>query len=319
MAFDLSALTAMTQEELRPVILDGVLNFKTRPYLNVLNDVKGKKAIPTLTADYDLFQAGSCNPTASGDVTWGQREFDPKSIDVVLKFCPNDLEPYFTRGYLPAGSNYDEIAGSESNAIANLITTRINKTMEYVTWRGAAGGSSPISSLNIVDGIFEIISDEISGGAIPAAQRLSGAIAQASIVDTVENMVDALPVDIQASIYDPSQRNFLYLSFEAYRNYIKKYRSTFSALNYNNEFNKMTVDGTNIELVPIHVWDAAGLKDNMVLAHASQLWMGTDLESEITDLRVEKAAAPSKDIYLQTSFKLSYQVAKPHELVVNGF
>ena len=320
MAFDLSALTAMTREDLSPIIRDGVLTFKTRPYLNVLNNIKGKTALPTLGGDYDLFQAGSCNPTPSGDITVGQREFDPKSIDLVMKFCPKDLEPYFTRGYLPAGQQYDEnFAGDLNSVIQSIVIERINKTMEYVTWRGAAGGASPIASLNIVDGLFEVISDEITAGNIPAAQRLSGAIAQANIVDTIENMVDAMPVDIQASIYDPSVTNYLYLSFEAYRNYLKKYRSTFSGLNYNNEFNKMNVDGTNIQLVPIHVWDAAGLKDNMVLANSTQLWMGTDLESDITNLNIEKAAAPSKDVYLTASFMLAYQVAKPHELVVNGF
>jgi len=318
--YSLDALNAITIENARPIWLRAILGFNTSRYISKLGGVKVKTKIPRLDGDYDLFQrSNNCTATDKGGVTITQRLFDPQRIEVFMPFCDADLEPFFTFQYLPAGS---QIPGTSLDGLLiDHIAKKINKTMEMASWLGVNGGASGIASFNLFDGLLEKIGQAIDDGSIPAAQRLTGAVTAAAIVASIESMVDNLPLDNKSEIMDATAGYKLFLPVDAYWTYNRTYRDNKTALNVNMlpGFNHLRIDGTAIELIPTLGLSTNNGNSQMILSKMDNLWMGYDIEGEETALEwVAGTGSEHKKKWLYSRFKISFQIANPEELVVNG-
>jgi len=316
MAFDLSALSAWTDERADEFFSKSVLAAKTPSLMRVLTGLKGATAIPNLEGDSDIFRSGSsCGFTAVGDVAIDQRTINPQSVKVNIELCLRDLEAFFTRQLLPAGQMYEGLGPVEA-AILEEVRKRIQRTVEIAVWQSEIGGAGA-TSLTIFDGLIEIIQDEIAAATIPAGQQLSGAVTTGNIIATVEAMRDALPVDQFDEVTEESKYIML-MSPQAKQTYERDYRSTFTALPYNMEFNKLFVDGTKIEIIGVPGLFAAAHSDKILLVKRESLWLGVDIEGEQSDLMVYMDQ-DRENVRIKSRFMMGTQVNFPEELVVNNF
>jgi hypothetical protein len=137
MAYDVSAITNYTHEELGPIIMDMILGSKTADLIDqkgtLMVGVKGPEKLPTLLVDPTI-QADSCELTATGDVVLDQISIDVAKMAVMEKVCEKDLETKVFRLKLKNGSNYTDIS-LRNDIVADLVR-RLKLKMENLIWQG---------------------------------------------------------------------------------------------------------------------------------------------------------------------------------------
>ncbi len=317
MGFDVSALSAYTEENATEFFSRSVLGANISAMMNRRTGIKSAEALPTLAMTNDLFQAGgTCDFNDGGnELAIDQRTLTVEKLKIQEKFCVKDLEPFFTQKILPAGSTYEDIP-SELRFM-EIVVERIKNTMELAVIRGEKGGSDPNASLNLFDGMDHIIDNEIAAATIPAGQQLSGLTTSGNIIATLDAMYDALPDDNKLNVAQNGDWVFL-VAPETKVIYERDYRSTFTSLPYNTGFDKDMYDTTGIKIVA-----AAGLTANpghVILTRMSNWWMGADIDGEESSLTLEPGAGSEKQfLFLDGHFKVGIQVMFPDEMVVNGY
>ena len=113
MAFDISALSAYTEQNEALLVTSSVLGAKTASLIksagNVMIGVKSSETINIMDTDA-IFQAGgTCGFNASGATTFTQRTVTVGKIKVQESLCPKSLETSYLQKALPTGSQYDSI------------------------------------------------------------------------------------------------------------------------------------------------------------------------------------------------------------------
>lgn len=319
MAFDLTGLVDWIEEpgNVEDFFTKAVLESQTMQEVTVMTGIKGETKIPNIAADYDILQDGDgCSISPKGNIDINQRTLNPQNVLVFEEFCPRELEAKFTRQTLPAGSNYDDL-GLLEQLILSELARAVNKSIELAVINGEEGGAALNASLNLFDGFFHTVDDEIAAATIPGDQQLSGLVDVANIIATVEAMADALPID-QFFEADSAGRSpyIILMSHQAARNYDRAYRSTFTALPSNTQFEKRFIDGTNIELIGVNGITLAS--DNMILAKRENLWVAVDVDGEEMDMVVFLDEF-KENVRVKARFKMDTQINFPDEIVVNGF
>lgn len=317
MGYVTSNLTTWVDEKADEFFSRTLLTSRTASLMKVLTGLKGKTKLPNFDVVTDgLIQDGiSCTNVAAGDLTFDQRQIDPKQLKTFMDFCNQDLETFFTSQILSPGSTYDGLTEKESQFI-DYIAGVIRNSIEIMIWQGEFGVGA--GSLGLVDGLNAVIADEIVATTIPASRDLSGAQTTSNIIATFEAMIDALPINNFSEVDEEGGSMYVLLTdLVSKRTYEKDYRSTFTAAPYNQQFTKTFVDGTNIEII-----GAPGLEGlkRSVLIKRDNMWLGTDLADEATSLTVANGAGTEMDkVFVASRFKLGVQIQFPEEIVVNGY
>jgi hypothetical protein len=245
----------------------------TAPWLNQIQGVKATNALPTVNHEQNVLQSAASELTAAsfnGDVVVEQVNLPTAKVAYWNKFNLADLEGYYTQKYLPRGANYD-IGETESvlaTLLADSIPNVISKQVENLTWRGDTSLGSG-TGLQFVDG-FNVLHEALS----PTS---TGTLTLSNTRGYVDGLINAAVADADWSAALSNGGARIYMGHDAYRFYATSYRSDFGSLPYNNEFNKMVIDGTNVSMIP-----CAGLTGTnyVYLAKNDILTIGTDLDSD---------------------------------------
>lgn len=321
MAFDLSALSAYTEERADEFFSRAVLTGVTAANSTVLTGLKGPTAIPDIDlATAGIFQDGNtCADNNAGTIAFAQRTIDPKQFKIQMQFCVVDLERFFTQKALPAGSTYEGLHPTNARLLEH-IQSRIQRVVEINLWQGEEGGSSGDSSLNLMDGLDTIIADEISATSIPAGQQLSGSQDSSNVVASFDAMRAALPVDQFQDVDMMGPEGYILLTDPISKdNYHKNYRSSFTALNERlyTDLSRTQLDNSNIEII-----GAPGLHGTgkSLLIKRKNLWLGVDIDGEETNLQIVQGAGGDIDnVYVHGRFKMGVQIQFPEEVVTNNY
>lgn len=317
MAFDLTNINTWVEENADIFYTRSIFAGKTAQIMQKLTGLKGDTKIP----DFELASGGilqdgdSCGFTEQGTLTIKQRQISPKKFKFMTRFCIQELEDYFTRQILPPGSEYDGLTNIEGQILDHMVRI-VMKVIETNIWKGVEGGANPDASLNLMDGLDEIIATEIAAGTIPAAQQTSVGQDTANVISAFDGMRKALPIDQFEEVNETGMSQYVLLTDSvSLRNYEEAYRSTFTALPFNTQFRKMFVDGTNIEIIGVPGLHNTG---KSLLTKRSNLWLGVDIDGEETDLRVY----PDEDfefVKVKGRFKKGVQIHFPEEVVINNY
>jgi len=299
MSFDLSGLTAYTDENKLPLIRQAVLGGKTISMINVQPNIKSSAPINIMESS-PIFQAGACGWNASGNVVLTQRAIDVAKIKNNASVCVDDLEAYYTQTLMNAGS-YNESMPFEQLYSENLAA-KTAKYMEQLTWQGDTAGAG---SLALADGLIKIIDAEagvVTGTAL--------ALDAANIIDAIDEMVAATPEDVLMA-----EDLTLFIGHDKFRTYTNALKQanlyhvdTVEARNW-----EIMVHGTNVKVVAV-----AGLNgtDRIFLAEASNLYMGTDLLNDAEDFSI-RYSEDNDEVRVKQKFKAGFQVAFPERIVSN--
>ena len=299
MSFDISALEAYTNQEKMPLIMASLMGGKTLSLINIQADIKSSASINILETDA-IFQAGACGWNAAGTTTLSQKILTVAAFKQNEPLCVEDLESTYIQTMMKAGSYNETIPFEQTYSEGKAATS--SKAVEQISWQG---NTTLTGNLAIVDGLIKIIdadADVVTGTAL--------ALDAANIIDAIDEMVAAQPVDVIQST-----DNKLFISFEKFRLYI-------SALQKANLYHIDAVEGSNFEYT-IHgtnivMTAVAGLNttDRIFLAEASNLYCGTDMLNDQDQFKIVYAPE-SDEVRFTQKFKLGFQIAFGDRIVSN--
>jgi len=300
MAFDVTALTDFIQENVELIIAKAVLGMNTAKWMTVVPGVKSATNLTEIDPDSTL-QNGSCGWSPTGTTTLSPRTLTVKDIMNQEELCTKDLEKKFLQLEVAPGT----IAGSESMPIEQIYIEQkvklINKKIDVLMWQGDLASGDP--DLNKMDGALKVLTADVPGG-----QQLTRT---ASVRDDVDEMLEELPEDV----YGDDQL-VIYMSHKNYRLLARELLDA-NLFHHNVQENaEFTMDypGVNVKIVAI-----TGLTgDNtLVLASMSNMYMGTDLESDFeeVDFFYDKGDRIWK---FHMNWRQGFQVGFPEEVVLSA-
>ena len=266
MAYDLTAISAYTDELSFELISKVVLQTDLAQYVNVRAGLKGTDVkIPLLSGDFVTADGLTCGFDGSGnntDITQVDMTLVPKKYNQAM--CATSLQEYFLGQALAAG----QMAGNESipyeELTANYFVERLTKWNEDFLTQGDG-------AVNGLENIIQVANGAVAQSTVvPAAWTASNAIAQA------QSLYEALP---EKSI---NRDDLIMVVSPAYK------RSLALAITQQNYFHispsdEIFVPGTNVRVV-----ENSGLsgRDYAMCGPASMIIMGTDLTGDFEQFKL---------------------------------
>lgn len=237
-------------------------------YLNVLENVKTKRNI-TKVAGADLVRNASCDFTDSGTLTLTERVLDPKELQINVDLCKKDLLADWQAAQMRAGAHNRDMSGDFTAFVMSYLSGTIADAVESSIWSGADATTGQFEGfLTGTTGLF-------AGDASVGTDSASAAYDASNVIANIQGLVAAIP----AQVYTKEDL-YIYMNAKTYRFYI----SAISALSAF-PFNHMGQYTPEFEGVKIAV--CQGMPDNqMVAAQKSNLFFGTDLISDHSEIRM---------------------------------
>ncbi len=299
MAFDLTGLTAYTDENKLALIKKSILGGRTLGLINIQPGIKSSAEINIIDTDL-VAQAGGCGWDPEGETSLTQRTISVCPLKVNEALCLDDLEAFYTQKMMKAGSYNTEIpfegiyAEQKSEKIAALI--------EDLIWKGDSDGSGQLA---LCDGFLKLFGASASGVVDGNPVGLT-AVNAGNIIDIVDTQVSLIDSDI-------IDRDDLVImcGYDFYRTYAKSLRDAnlyhyTGAENQGLEFSQI-VPGTNVRIVATR-----GLNNTnkLVTGPASNLYFGTDLLNDYENFQIIFDEIED-DVKFRSKWKMGVQVAFP--------
>ena len=237
-------------------------------YLNVLENVKFKRNI-TKVAGASLVGNASCDFTDAGTLTLTERVLNPKELQINVDLCKKDLLADWQAAQMRAGAHNRDMSNDFTAFVMSYLSGTIADAVESSIWSGAeATGGQFEGFLTATTGYFA------TDGTV-GTDSATAAYDADNVIANLQSLVAAVP----AQVYTKEDL-YIYMNAKTYRFYI----SAISALSAF-PFNHMGQYSPEFEGVKIAV--CQGLPDNkMVAAQKSNLFFGTDLISDHSEIRM---------------------------------
>ena len=245
---------------------------KSLEYLTVLENVKFKRNI-TKVATSGLITDANCDFTDAGTVTLTERVLTPKNLQINIDLCKKDLLADFQAAQMRAGAFNSGMSDDFTAFLFSHLAAEIANHVETNIWDGLDANAGEFTGfMQAGNGHFEndaaIVEADNSGGA-------GTAFTSSNIIANLQILAAAIP----SAVYTKEDL-YLYMSPTTYRLYL----SAISALQgfpmqHMGEYTDM-FEGLKIAVCP-------GMVENkMCAAQQSNLFFGTDLLSDHTEVRV---------------------------------
>jgi hypothetical protein len=109
--YDLTAINEFVNEERFPELLTkSLFSGRTATLIPRQTGIKYKDVLNLMDTEVRVIDGAPCELTATGSTSFSQVEIEVGKIAIFEKFCARDLEDFWTRVGLPAGSYYDTLA-----------------------------------------------------------------------------------------------------------------------------------------------------------------------------------------------------------------
>ncbi len=299
MSLDLTGLSAYTDEQKMDLVRASLLGGKTLSTISVQPNIKSSAAINILSST-PLWAAGACGFSAAGTTALTQRTLTVAPIKKNETICLDDLEAYYIQSKMKAGSYNEDIPFEQQ--YSEELAEQTAKFIDELAWQGDTAGSG---NLALADGLIKLTDAE---GTVVTGTAL--ALDAANIIDAVDEMVDAIPVDAVAS-----EDLVLFIGYDKYRIYAKALRDA-------NLFHYTGAEGDNFEMfVPgtnVKVMATTGLNgtDRIFISEASNLFAGTDLLNDAEDFRIFYSE-DNDEVRIIQKMKIGFNMAFPERIVSN--
>jgi len=237
-------------------------------YLNVLENVKFKRNITTV-AGASLVGNASCDFNDAGTLTLTERILNPKELQINVDLCKKDLLADWQAAQMRAGAHNRDMSGDFTAFVMSYLSGTIADAVESSIWSGDEDAAGQF------EGFLTATSGYFATDGTVGTDAASGAYDASNVIANLQGLVAAVP----STIYTKEDL-YIYMNAKTYRFYI----SAISALSAF-PFNHMGQYSPEFEGVKIAV--CQGLPDNkMVAAQKSNLFFGTDLISDHSEIRM---------------------------------
>ncbi len=306
MSFDVSSLTNYVNEQSTDLISRLYFEKTSSDYFTLQSGVKKTDALHLLAVTAFPQDGSGCSPTASGDVTFSNRDLTVGQITYFSGFCMKDLIPKYTQILLRAGNGETEDMAFEAEVADSVIKT-IMEHNEVADWQGDTASANVY--INRYDGLIKIIdaaTTAVDGNTSSATAITSGASGN---VDTlVSDMANARPAKVKSAA-----NQVLFVGQDTFDKYV-------DTLNAKNLYHvnatdwanyTVSIPGKNVTLVGVAGLDGT---DRMFLGTQENFFLGFDLQNDEEEFDMWYDKKDDK-VYYRVKFKRGLQVAYPDEIV----
>lgn len=310
MSLDLSALPAKLKDyavENKDVLLSKVMVDTMPEYMTPLSGVRDEIPLSELVVE-SIIQPGSkdaFNPQAN-KVKFKARVGKVRPIKVDLQFTPTQIvniqKSYY--GLIDAGRLDPYTMPFESYIFEKIISRVKNDLRLQAIFKGVynASGTAPVDTMK---GILAIVaSDSISGNRTTGA-----AVTATNAFEEVMKIVEKVESDANYS----SVPMIGLISPINFRNYCNDYAATRGSVIYNDKFEQITVEGTNITLKK-----EPGMvgSDRIIVTPAENTFWLMNEESALSNITVEYAL---RNIYVMMDFDCAPEIGIMETLWCNNY
>jgi hypothetical protein len=237
-------------------------------HLTVLQNIKYKENLQKV-AGSNLVRNADCNFTDHGTLALTESILTPKNLQINMQTCKDTLLSSWEAETMRAGAMNNNSPKFEDYVIS-YFTQHISDAVESSVWSGAAATNGQFEGfLTAVTGAFAVNGNVIANAA-------AGAYTAGTIISELQKIAAAIP----STVYGKEDLR-IYMNWKTYRLYV----SAISTLGYvnmysmNNDY-EATFEGIKLSVV-------YGMPDNqMVAAQVSNLFFGTDLLSDTTQVKM---------------------------------
>ena len=238
-------------------------------FLTLMENVKYKAVIQKMESGSELADA-TCDFTSPGTLTLTEAIIEPKNLQVNLEICSLNLLDSWEALEMRAGAGAPAPASFDDYLVSHLAG-RISQGVENAIWSGTTGAGSFLGLTTDTTGILTV-----DGTVVDIAN--TGGAGTAYTAGNIVGNLQALAAAIPSNIYTKEDL-FIYMSPKSYRLYI----SAMSTLNYINMSQMNDSYQPFFEGIKIAVCN--GFEDDkLVAAEKSNLFFGTDLISDSTNI-----------------------------------
>jgi hypothetical protein len=236
--------------------------------LTVLENIKYKENIRKM-AGSSLVADATCDFTDAGTLAITESVLEPKNLQINVDLCKKTLLSGFESEEMKAGA-FNRTAPTFDQYVLSYFGELIADSVEGSIWSGAAANAGEFEGfLTSTTGAFAVNGNVVASSA-------TAAYTAANIIENLQTLV----ADIPANVYGRDDLR-IYMNMKTYRFYI----SAISTLGYVNAYNM------NGDYVPVFegitIQPCPGMPDNkMVAAETSNLFYGTDLLSDDTNIKM---------------------------------
>lgn len=241
-------------------------------HLTVLQNIKFKENLQKFAAS-GMIQNANCNFVPLGALALTESILTPKNLQINTEYCKEELLKSWESEQMKAGAMNDNVPKFEDFVIANF-TQHIAQGIEDSVWNGAAANAGQFEGfLTAGTGAFavngNVIQTNNAGGA-------GVAYLATNIIANLQGIAAAIP----STVYGKEDLR-IYMNWKTYRLYI----SAISTLGYVNAYSMNSDYEAMFEGIKLAV--VYGMPDNsLVAAQTSNLFFGTDLVSDMAQLRL---------------------------------
>ena len=241
-------------------------------HLTVLQNIKYKENLQKV-AGSDLVRNADCNFTDHGTLALTESILEPKNLQINMQTCKDTLLSSWEADTMRAGAMNNNAPKFEDYVIS-YFTQHIADAVESSVWSGAAATNGQFEGfLTATTGAFavngNVVQSTNAGGA-------GTAYTASNIIENLQTIAAAIP----STVYGREDLR-IYMNWKTYRLYV----SAISALGYvnmysmNNDY-EATFEGIRLSVV-------YGMPDDqLVAAQTSNLFFGTDLISDTTQVKM---------------------------------
>ena len=251
--------------------------------IEVMPNVKYKQVIRKFDTD-GLVKDATCDFTDTSTLTTVERIITPKELQVNLELCKKDFHSSWSAismGY----SAHDNLPPDFASYLVQYVAAKVAAANEVSVWAGATGTSGQF------DGFTTLMAADAA--VVDAANLSETAFSSTNIIDLLGSVVDSIPTALfgqeDLAIYVPQ------IAYQAYIRALGGFgASGLGAAGVNAQGTQWYNNGNALSYEGIKVVLAPGMPaDHVVAGQKSNMFFGTGLVSDHTDVRVIDMAATS--------------------------
>lgn len=253
----------------------------------------------------NILQADSrdCSWTPQQMAKLSEKELKVKTYKINLEQCLDDLERKRTIWMMGPGAKNQELPDTLEEATMTLLANELSSEIEAKIFNGDS------TNPNDFDGVTKVLT------ASTEAIKVAGvALTKANVLAEIEKAFAALPEDVAAAGLEKESLN-IYVSYATLMKVKIALGGVFGTnvvVNPNFIVENDVVKYLGAEIVPVK-----GIgEDDMVVAEASNFLLGTDLLSDLEEIRLGQFPAPNDNkIFIDGRLRLGFAIPFEDEVV----
>lgn len=268
--------------------------------------VKESTMLNLIDLSGNMLQADSrdCAWTPQQIAKLSEKELKIKTYKINLEQCLDDLERKRTVWMMSPGARNQELPEGLEEATMAILASELSSEIETKIFKGDSS-----SDPDDFDGVAKVLSDSTD------AIKITGvALTKSNVLDEIEKAFASLPDDVAAVGMEKESLN-IYVSYATLMKVKVALAGVFGAgvvVNPNFIVENNIVKYLGAEIVPVKGID----EDDMVVAESSNFLLGTDLLSDLEEIRMGQFPAPNDNkIFIDGRLRLGFAIPFEDEVV----